>query len=273
MTNYDPGYLTRYFDEYGDREWDRLTNSPEDLVRQFIHTYYLEKYLKPGLRVLEIGAGAGRFTQVLARLDCRVTVADISAGQLELNRRHAQEDGYAEAVEDWLQLDICELHTFPPATFDAIVAYGGPLSYVFEQAGQAAAECRRVLKPGGLFLLSVMSLWGTAHKALNGVLSIPAAQNRRIIATGDLTPENFPGQAHFCHMFRSGELRVLLVKTSLNVLEMSASNCLSTCWNELLSEISEDTEKWNELLHMELEACREPGCLDLGTHLLAVARK
>jgi len=26
-------------------------------------------------------------------------------------------------------------------------------------------------------------------------------------------------------------------------------------------------------LEIELEACREPGCLDMGSHILAVARK
>ena len=31
--------------------------------------------------------------------------------------------------------------------------------------------------------------------------------------------------------------------------------------------------QWQQVLEMELEACREPGCLDLGTHLIAVTRK
>jgi hypothetical protein len=32
-------------------------------------------------------------------------------------------------------------------------------------------------------------------------------------------------------------------------------------------------EKWGELLRMELEACAEEGSLNMGTHLIGVARK
>lgn len=37
--------------------------------------------------VLEVGAGAGRFTVELARLGCSVLVADVSSVQLDLNRQ------------------------------------------------------------------------------------------------------------------------------------------------------------------------------------------
>jgi SAM-dependent methyltransferase len=229
--------------------------------------------VRPGSRVLEIGAGAGRFTQVLADLDCRILVADISPGQLDLNRKHGAELGFAEAVEDWVQLDVCDLGNLEAASFDAVVCYGGALSYVFERAGEAVGECVRVLRKDGGFLASVMSLWGTAHNALKDVLDIPPEQNQAITNSGDLTPESYPTGIHFCHMYRASEFRDLLSRTGLKVLTMAASNCLSTRWNDHLVEIRHDAEKWAELLRMELDATREPGCLDMGAHLIAVARK
>jgi hypothetical protein len=54
---------------------------------------------------------------------------------------------------------------------------------------------------------------------------------------------------------------------------MSASNCLSINWDEHLSEIKNDSEKWDELLTMELEACQQEGCLDMGTHIIVVREK
>jgi hypothetical protein len=30
---------------------------------------------------------------------------------------------------------------------------------------------------------------------------------------------------------------------------------------------------WAHVIEMEIEACREPGCLDMGTHVIAVCRK
>ena len=41
--------------------------------------------------------------------------------------------------------------------------YGGPLSYVLENAGTALGELLRVTKPGGHVLVSVMSLLGAAR--------------------------------------------------------------------------------------------------------------
>jgi hypothetical protein len=43
--------------------------------------------------------------------------------------------------------------------------------------------------------------------------------------------------------------------------------------DEALVDVRKDERKWQELLRMELEACREDGCLDLGTHIIAVVRK
>jgi 2-polyprenyl-3-methyl-5-hydroxy-6-metoxy-1,4-benzoquinol methylase len=273
VPTYDPDWVIRYYNEYGDREWERLTRTPVDEISLYIHTHYLTRYVQPGSRVLEIGAGPGRFTQILADLGCRILVADISQTQLDLNRQHGQEHGFAGAVEDWRRLDICDLSALDPESFDALVAYGGLLSYVFERAGDALVECKRVLKPNGFLLASVMPLWGSAHGVLGSILDIPPDQNRRIIHTGDLTPENYPTGTHFCHMFRAKEFRELLTRAELDVIAMSASNCLSTGWNEQLAAVRQDAQEWNELLEMELEAAREDGCLDMGTHLIAVARK
>ena len=66
LSSYQPAIVAKYFDEFGIREWKRLTQTPADEVSLAIHTHYLKEYLSNSDRVLEIGAGAGRFTQVLA---------------------------------------------------------------------------------------------------------------------------------------------------------------------------------------------------------------
>ena len=111
-------------------------------------------------------------------------------------------------------------------------------------------------------------MWGSAHALLPAILPLPVDLNRKIIRTGDTTESS-----HRCHMYRSGELRALLSRGDLALLAMSASNCVSTCWESALAEIRQDEEKWHELLRLEVEACGEPGNLDMGTHLIAVARR
>jgi 2-polyprenyl-3-methyl-5-hydroxy-6-metoxy-1,4-benzoquinol methylase len=273
-SNYQPEAVVRHFDEYGTREWERLIKTPVDEVSLYIHTHYLKKYISKGKRVLEIGAGAGRFTQILAGLETQVLVADISSVQIELNKRFAHEYGFNQAIEDWQQVDICDLSQLETNSFDCIVAYGGPLSYVLDKRDLALSECIRVLRPGGIFLMSVMSVWGSAHAHLDGVLAMPAITNQKITNTGDISPATFPERKNnFMHMFRASELLDWLEKRGLIVIDKSASNCLSIAWNETLKQMRNDPEKWNELLRMELEACADDGCLNMGTHLIAVAKK
>ena len=271
---YDAQVITQHFDEFGIREWERLTQTPAHEVALYIHSHYLGKYIAKGNRVLEIGAGAGRFTQILARLGAEITVADISSVQLALNKRFAAEFGFEQAVLDWRQVDICDLSQFESGSFDYVVAYGGPLSYVLDKRDVALGECLRVLCPDGLLILSVMSLWGSAHGNLINVLETPVTANEKITTTGDISQKTFPERkGNFMHLFRAGELKEWLTEKKLQILDLSASGCLSLTWGEKLKEIRNDAAKWIELLRMELDACTDDGCLGMGTHLIAVVKK
>lgn len=90
--SYDNSAVERYFDGLGEKEWDRLDRPP--LVRLFeVHQRFIRRWVAPEARVLEIGAGPGRFTVEPARIGCRVVVSDISSVQLELNKRHVSDAG------------------------------------------------------------------------------------------------------------------------------------------------------------------------------------
>ena len=270
---YDAEQVARFFDAYGIREWNRLVQNPVQEVSLHIHTYYLEKYVRQYKRVLEIGAGAGRFTQILARLGVRIVVGDLSSVQLDLNKQHATQYDFAFAIESWEQIDICDIARFDPESFDCVVAYGSPLGYVLDQRDKALAECLRVLKRGGLLILSVASLWGSAHRHLDGVLSIPAPVNRQITKTGDILPGMIADREQFFHMFRAAKLHQWLEGAGVQILAMSASDCLATGWGEMLTAFRNDSEKWEELLRMEVEACAERESWNMGMHTIAVAQK
>ena len=58
-----PGIPLEYLNE-----WERLIETPRDLVSLHIHTHYLKQHIKRGDNVLEIGPGPGRFTIELAKI-------------------------------------------------------------------------------------------------------------------------------------------------------------------------------------------------------------
>jgi SAM-dependent methyltransferase len=271
--NYRAQWVVEHFDRLGMAEWERWDRTTVDTVSFHLHAHYLRRYVQPGDLVLEVGAGPGRFTQVMAGLGARLVVADISPRQLDLNRQQARHLGFADAVLSWERLDVCDMSGHADGAFDGVVAYGGVLSYVLDRREQALGECCRVLRRGGVLLVSVMSIWGSAHRRLDGVLGIPSAANQGITATGDLTPASVGEGGHYCHMYRASELTGLLQSVGLEVTDVSASGCLAVGWDEFLGSIGGDRAKWGELLRMELEASAETGCRDMGTHLIAAAVK
>jgi SAM-dependent methyltransferase len=272
---YDAGLIGDYFDNYGEREWARLDADVESRVSFRLHRELLEKFIGAGAEVLEIGAGPGRFTIELAKLGARVTVGDLSAVQLEYNRARVGAAGHEGSVAARKVLDIVDLSEFADETFDAAVAYGGPLSYVLERADDALGELLRVVKRRGHVLLSVMSLAGATRKFLPGVVKWARERSleevEHVFSTGDQLGEI--GAGHVCHMYRWAELEALLRRHSCTIVAASAANFLSVNNQDALAEIEADTALWEKFFGWEREACRQPGALDGGTHIIAVVRR
>ncbi len=271
---YDPAFVAAQYDRLAEGEWLRLTSSPIDEVNLHIHAHYLRQFIPASAGVLEIGAGAGRFTQLLADLGARIWVGDISTVQLELNRQYAAGLGFEKAVMERRRLDITDLSAYADSSFDNVVAYGGPFSYVLERRDAALAECARVLRPGGILLGSVMSLWGSSHRHLLRVLALPPAINQRITESGELTPDSDPQRAgNYIHIFRAGEIFPWLQAGGLRPLLLAASGVLANGHGDELTAIRQDAAKWAELLRMEVDASANPGCVGMGTHLIFAAQK
>lgn len=269
---YNPARVAALYDAYGKKEWYRLTKDPAGLVSFHIHQHYLKEYVRSQDSVLELGAGAGRFTIELAKLGASITVGDISAEQLKLNQKYVGEYKYEAAIASRLQLDIIDLSMFEADTFDTIVCYGGALSYVLEEASTALTEMRRVLKPEGYLLLSVMSLIGTTQKYFESITEEPDFTQlvNQVNQNGLL--DRAESNKNSLKMYRAKELRQLLEARQFTVVAMSASNYLSLSRNEFLEQKIQNTDAWSDFLNWELDFCGSDGCLDGGTHIIAVAK-
>jgi SAM-dependent methyltransferase len=272
MTSTDPGWIRAHSDTEDD--FQRWEESPIQAVDFAVHIHYLQQLIKRGERVLEVGAGAGRFTKELADLTNRIVVADISPAKLQRNQRNGAALGYAQAVVQWCECDMCDLKPhFRDGEFDAVVCYGGPMSYVFDRRFKAISELVRVTRPGGRLFLSAKSLWGALHANLPAILQYDPRINREIVETGDLGPTQVALASRFWHAFRADEFRQFVTEAGTTVELMSASDCLSATWRDLLSTWRQDTKTWQHLLELEIQACRQPGALDMGAHIIAIARK
>ncbi len=239
-----------------------------------VHRRFLSKFVPANARVLEVGAGPGRFTLELAALGATVAVTDISPVQLDLHRLHVSHTPAERAVESREILDVCETARLPDNAFDVVVAFGGPLSYAFEQVDEAMSGLLRITRPGGVVLASVMSLLGSWRYFLRSVLeetkTAGEAANDLVLGTGDL--RHFGGR-HVCQMFRSSDIDALIRRCGGTVLAMSASNWASLGDEAALTELEEDPDRWASFLNHEAAACAEPGAVDGGTHILVAASR
>lgn len=267
--------VREHFDRSVASEHDRMVSEPVARVSRELHDRFLRRFVSPGSRVLEIGAGTGRFTETLLRHGARVLVTDLSEAQLAANRDHVTGLGLAAGVEDWQVADVCDLHHLPRDAFDAVLAYGGSLSYAFDRAEDAARGLLRVTRPGGVVVASVMSTLGAFRAFLPGVLDVDRRHGLdagdRVLSTGDLREVQPPGSGHTCRMFRSDDLRALLERADGRVLAMSASSWASQGGTEartVLEQLEADPVAWGRHLDREAAAAAAPGALDGGTHLL-----
>ena len=270
MTQEDRNGMRNYYDEFGHAEWERLEKDIGGRVSLEVHRQFLARFINDGDRVLEIGSGPGRFTLELIDLGARVAVTDFSPVQLDLNRMRLAD---SPSVESWEILDVCDTSKYSGGEFDAVVAYGGPLSYAFEDIDEAMAGLFRIVRPGGVAVASVMSLLGTWRHLLDSTIVVAETfgddANDAVLRTGDL---RHIGGAHVCQMFRASDITALVERSGGEVLAMSASNWASLDKPEALATMESNPDRWRRFLEHEVAACAEPGALDGGTHLLFAAR-
>lgn len=101
-----------------------------------------------GKTVLEIGCGAGRFTEVLLRLGASVVAVDYSAAVHANRRRH--EGATSDCTAVFVRADVLAL-PFRPRSFDIVLCYG-----VLQHTGNARTALTRLwemVAPGGVLLV------------------------------------------------------------------------------------------------------------------------
>jgi ubiquinone/menaquinone biosynthesis C-methylase UbiE/ADP-ribose pyrophosphatase YjhB (NUDIX family) len=104
-----------------------------------------------GKRAIVLGCGGGQDAVALEKLGAVVTGVDASAVQIAYAKKYALRNEAPNA--SFLESDVTDLSRFDDASFDLAVSIG-VMEYV-ERLDLALAEAARVLRAGGLLVLSV----------------------------------------------------------------------------------------------------------------------
>jgi SAM-dependent methyltransferase len=260
VSAWDPQRTAEYYDEFGEREWTRFEQGVTPPAGLDIHVRFLERFVNRGDRVLDAGAGPGRFTLELVRLGADVVALDISPVQLEQLRKRLPD------IEAQVG-DITDLSRFADDSFDVTVCFGGPLSYVLDRADDALGELVRITRSGGHVLVSVMSTVGAVVHFLAILFDLARRDGvdvqEEIVRTGFL-PEGGDYGHLAMHMYRWSELEALLSRHG-EVVAVAAAGLLPNLRPE-------EPELQEFVLRLEAELCEEPGAVSSGQHIVAALR-
>lgn len=276
----DPGRTRDYFDRLAEGEWERLEATPRGRISAAIHRQFLHRHILPGMHVADIGCGPGRFAIDMLRAGARVTLADISGVQLRLAGERISNAGLSSGLEGAYELDVRDLGRFSDASFDAVVCYGGAISYAYDDHARALAEVVRIAGPDAPILLSVMSLHGTL--ALMGTLddagfleSLDDHIPRDAVLDGRDVVLTRPHSREFHQplaLFTSRGLARGIRNLGCEVMTLAAANPISHL-GQALERVAASPAAESSLTFLETAICEEPGMVDSGQHLIAVARR
>lgn len=137
-------YLRDYYTGYDE---DGRLASRHGSVEFLTTMRYIEKYIKPGDRVLEIGAGTGRYSHDLARQGYDVSAVELIEHNIDVFRKNTKSGEHISVIQG----NAMDLSAFSDGEFD-ITLLLGPLYHLYDEADKrkAISEAIRVTKTGGV---------------------------------------------------------------------------------------------------------------------------
>ncbi len=275
---YDPGIPRNYYDNFGEKEWTRLSRDCFGELLFHVHMDVFRCYVNKEAAVLELGAGAGIFSKELVTLAGQLVVSDISEEQLVINKSKMTELELADCIKDFLILDITDLKEIGDNQYDVVICVGGALNYTFDKEQEAITEMQRVTKPGGIVIVGAVALFNSLMRFLPAIAE--EKQQFGIDATkwlmdkGIQDAEHYPVEnGNYLHMMRSDDLDALFESQNVQIIEKRAAGIFSLAGDDALNQAKADKEVWDLLLSKEIKFSKEPAYLDCGANLIYVARK
>lgn len=228
---------------------------------EFLNTVrVLEAYLKPGARILDLGAGAGAYSFYFAEKGYTVDALELS----DRNVLDFREKLRPELPLTLTQGNALDLSMYPDEGYDLVLLMG-PLYHLKaeEDRKRAVAEAMRVCKRDGVIAAAFIT-----HDM---IFLTELMYDEHYFARGDfdrqtLRLHDFPFVFHTV-----GESRALLEQCGLRVLRTVAVDGPSELMADRINRMS-DEEYEMYLRYVEM-ICEKPELLGMSNHLLYIGKK
>ena len=192
--------VRQFYNSGPELEWARLeSRHPFEFI---LTTWMMDKYIRPGDSILDIGGGPGRYSIHYAKKGCAVTLVDLSEGNVAFAKKKAAEENVSLTAYAKNCLELEELNL---GQFDHVFLMG-PLYHLLEEDERVRAveAALKHLKPGGkLYVSYILVFGGVIYDMQNGGNVVPDYRNPGFRPAFDavVTGENYRNTAGFTHSY------------------------------------------------------------------------
>lgn len=255
-------YLTEYYNNY--QEEGRLTSKYGQV--EFITTMkYINKYLKKGMRVLEVGAGTGRYSLAIAEKGFQVDAIEL----IQHNRDIFKSKITKDCNIDLRQGNAIDLSCYEDETFDITLVLG-PLYHLFnDDKKQAISEAIRVTKKGGIVFVAycmndaTIVSWGFKNgNIIEGIEDgIVDKDTFKCLSNSSLLFE----------MHRKDEIDELMASYDVERLHFVATDLLTNHMRDTIDEM--DEKMFETYLKYHFSICERTDLIGITHHSLDIFKK
>jgi len=258
--------VREFYDDQVLYEWDRIVDKPEFLLT----CRMLDRYIKPGDKVLDIGGGPGRYSFYLAEKGCDVTLFDLSSESINHASNYASEKGLAiRAVCG----DAREVNTLVHEQFDHVLLMG-PLYHLLEDLDRSRAvdAALQLLKIGGLLFAAFISMSGGLVFGLRDVPEQFADPHEERFLVPLVSGNSFGGAA-FTQAFFINQKEVVPFMNRFPLEKLHLFGQESVLAPNVETFMQQPPEVKAAMLDIAEKLCEKEEYLSWSEHLMYVGRK
>lgn len=256
-------YLKNYYENYDE---DSRLLSRRGQIEYLTTMGYIQAYLQPGMKILEIGAGTGRYSLALASAGYNVTAVELVGHNLEILKSKITPDMHIRAMEG----NALNLSMLDSGSYDMTLLLG-PMYHLYNEADkkQALAEAIRVTKPGGIVYVAYCI---SESNIIN--YGFQKGHIMELISEGLLDLKTFKTISRPQDLFelvRKSDIDKLMEGFPTHRLHYVATDGLAYIIKDTLDAMDEDT--FRIFLTYHLTVCENADLVGATAHSLDVFRK
>lgn len=262
-------YTTKYLNEfYSSYDEDSRLLQRHGSVEFLTTMRYIEKYIKPGDRVIEIGAGTGRYSHALARQGYTVDAVELIGHNIEVFRKNTL---LSENITI-TQGNALDLSSFQDSKYD-ITLLLGPLYHLYsiEDKRQALREAIRVTKPGGIvFAAYVISDGCLLDEGFNrGNINVAEYIEKGLLHAKTFAAKSEPEDLF--ELVRKEDIDELMSVFPTTRLHYVASDGCALFMREAIDRM--DDETFEQYLQYHFATCERSDLAGVTSHSIDIFRK